>query len=227
MSSKHMYEDGVLRIRTYDIHGIGRHSHIMELLPNQVNCLVGPNGSGKSTAIRILEEWAKKNTNNYEFVSYENLDDGSRHNSLSDLLGWNIDIQRASDLLSSSEGQGIIINLGTFIQRKASYALARARDKGKNLIICLDGLDSGTSIDTIEDIKTMCLNSIIEKGKELGVPTYLVITANMYALARDYRCINAYTLKDAPNFKTYRSFENFVMKLSNKIQIDMEENDNG
>ena len=227
MASNYQNVENVLRLRTYDIYGIGRKSHILELLPNEVNCLIGPNGSGKSMAIRIINEYAKKHKNEYEFVEYENMFDGSRHNSLGDLLGGlNQDIGRAVDIMSSSEGQGIVINLGTFIQRKANVALANAITKNKKLIICLDGLDSGTSIDTIEDIKSMCINSIIEMGKKKGIITYLVITSNMYALARDYRCINAYTCKDAPKFKSYNGFERFIMRLSNKIQNDLEESQN-
>lgn len=64
-------------------------------------------------------------------------------------------------MLSSSEGEGIVLNLGRYFQTIVKFA-SEYKNKVCPPIVFLDAIDSGMSIDNIADLSYV-LNDICQK----------------------------------------------------------------
>lgn len=91
-------------------------------------CLVGPNGSGKTTLLKQIRIFCEKNSDKYEYMHYDNLHDGG-FRAAGNYVNMNR-VSTAATLLSSSEGEGILINLGSFAG-KCGEAAKRCSVNGK------------------------------------------------------------------------------------------------
>lgn len=183
-------------------------------------CLVGPNGSGKTTLLRQIRSFCMQNSDKYECLHYDNLHDGG-----SRAAGNYINMNNptfAATLLSSSEGEGIVLNLGNFAA-KCGKATNICKEKNKSLVILIDGFDSGTSIDKIYDFKKYFVDTIINHCSSQGIEVYIITTANSYEMVEDNAdCIIAHT-REHKRFKTYNSFKKLIIQLAEKLNAEMEE----
>lgn len=172
-------------------------------------CIVGPNGTGKSTMMKQIEDYCKKNFNEFKVVKFDNVKEGGSHRFQEFLYTGKIDL--IGTISCSSEGEGIIINLGEFAS-KCGQATKECREKNKKLVILIDGVDSGTSIDKINNFREYFCDMIINHCKNSDIEVYIIATANNYAMiSNNVDCISAISGKHR-TFKSYKSFESFVMK---------------
>ena len=79
-------------------------------------------------------------------------------------------------------------------------------NKAKNLLVILDGIDSGVSLDMTIDIKNF-LHTILEDlhTRIPEVPVYILVSSNSWEFCEGERCLDARSL----NFKKFSSYEEY------------------
>ena len=192
----------MLRIKIedwYDIHN----GYTLSLQPG-VTALVGPNGAGKTTLLTQLRDYAADTArrNRFKVLNYSNMTDGGDV-AMQSYLSCG-DMTQLATAMVSSEGERIIVNLSRFIP-KIRPAIEVAEQEGKILIILIDAIDSGMSIDKLRDVAELL--DMIAKDIE-GKNIYLVISTNNYELAKG-RCLNPRTGKYV-SFGSYEEYDNFI-----------------
>ena len=192
----------MLRIKIkdwYDIHS----GYTLSLQPG-VTALVGPNGAGKTTLLTQLRDYAKNTARakRFKVLDYSNIVDGGDKAMQSYLSSG--DMTRLATSMTSSEGERIIVHLSCFVP-KIKPAIEEVEREGKTLLILIDAIDSGMSIDKLRDIAGML--NMIAKDIE-GKNVYLVISTNNYELAKG-RCLNPRTGKYV-SFGSYAEYADFI-----------------
>lgn len=193
-------------------------------LETGISVLVGCNGAGKTTLLLNIKEEMKKQ--NIPCNLYDNLKDGGS-NSLSEAF-YIGDMETGLDLWTSSEGEAIKINFGRssskirrFLQdgfydtRSNRLAELFNKDKekkeiGNQRVLLFDAVDSGLSVDSIVEIKSV-FELILEDAKKLGVEVYIIISANEYELARNSNCFDVNEGKYI-RFNDYEDYRKFIIK---------------
>ena len=180
----------MLRIKIkdwYDIHN----GYTLSLQPG-VTALVGPNGAGKTTLLTQLRDYAKNaaRAKRFKVLDYSNIVDGG-DNAMQSYLSSG-DMTRLATSMTSSEGERIIVHLSRFVP-KIKPAIEEVEREGKTLLILIDAIDSGMSIDKLRDI---------------AGNVYLVISTNSYELAKG-RCLNPRTGKYV-SFGSYAEYADFI-----------------
>lgn len=186
------YEKGVILYRKSKI----------ELKPG-VNVLVGCNGCGKSTFITLIREQLEHEK--IPYLNYNNLHDGGWR--AKDKAMFHGDIELASYLFNSSEGEQIATNLGTYSSSIGRFC--RENKEAKELWFFFDAIDSGFSIDNILDVKEFLFGSIFKANPNKDI--YIIVSANEYEMCNDEECFDVYRGKYI-RFKTYNSYRNFIIK---------------
>lgn len=171
--------------------------------PTGVTVLVGKNGSGKTTLLDYIKNYCEEN--NISVISYDNYLQGGG-NSLEAAL-FHDDMQTLATLACSSEGQKISVNIGNtigFIGRSVRNA-----ESDSKLVILLDAVDSGLSIDTIVEIKDI-FNLIINDASEKNVEVFIIVSANGYEFPNGSRCLNVTNGKFV-TFANYEEYKKFIL----------------
>ena len=199
-------------------------------LKTGLTVLVGCNGAGKSTLLLNIKESCK--INNIPYLSYDNLTDGGS-NALSALFADG-DIVGGANLWSSSEGECIKTNLGRktklfqeFIDKgivnDKAYRFAKIFSdkedviKSKDRVFLFDAIDSGLSVDSIVEVKSL-FNVVINDFKDSDRNIYIVITANEYELARNSECFDVNTGKYI-RFKDYEDYREFIIHSRKRKEV--------
>ena len=190
-------------------------------IPEGLTVITGCNGSGKSTLLYDIEEKFKGNDDWY-IISYREKEDG-RGNSMSSYI-FSGDYQAVASVFSASEGEAVFRNYANKVYHEiASFrdtkiiskhpeenALLRYKyirmDKAKNLLVILDGIDSGVSLDMTIDIKNF-LHTILEDlhTRIPEFPVYILVSSNSWEFCEGERCLDARSLK----FKEFSSYEEY------------------
>ncbi len=182
-----------------------------------ITVLIGCNGSGKTTLLHLIKEYAKKE--NIPTYDYNNL---SINNDSFGMSLYNEDYAFLSQLWTASEGESITLNLmhkseeiiyllnnGEKKKSKVEAAFSSLLDikeqtiTSNKRILLLDAIDSGLSIDQVQDLKEYFLKPIIEKYTENEL--YIIISSNEYELCKGYNCFNVTDSKyvNIDNYDTY------------------------
>ena len=190
-------------------------------IPEGLTVITGCNGSGKSTLLDIIEKRYKGNDDWY-IVSYREKEDG-RGNSVSSYLYMG-DYRAIASVFEASEGEAVFRNYANKVYQEIAafrdtkitsrnpeeiglfrYKYIRM-DKAKNLLVILDGIDSGVSLDMTIDIKNF-LHTILEDlhTRIPEVPVYILVSSNSWEFCEGERCLDARSL----NFKKFSSYEEY------------------
>lgn len=169
--------------------------------------LIGPNGAGKTTLLDQIDEKCK--SRNIDVLNYSNFRNGG-HEAIS-AAGFRGDMRTMIAGLTLSEGQNIIHNFGNLLSR-VRMTVDKAVETQKPFLLLLDSLDSGASLDSIENIKG-AFEAILEdastkNGGENNL-VYIVNAANDYSfVSKDGENIDVRTGKkiEFPNFEAYQKF---------------------
>lgn len=181
----------------YDIH----RGYTLDLKPGYT-ALVGPNGAGKTTLLQQLKEEVKESGN--LFVKYDNLNDGGTRSAGEYLFRG--DTTAAATVLTSSEGEGIAVNFGKFVQKLGKTVRGAVAAKVENLFVLVDAYDSGSSIDRIRELRNL-VNVIIDDAAPINV--FFIASANTFEMAREADCVDVRTGKHM-KFADYDAFADFV-----------------
>lgn len=189
-----------------------------------VTMLIGPNGAGKSTLLRQLNSlfkehnWTKINSNDkirdkYFVYYYDNVyeEKFAKDSWIQD----NSKIERIATTFQNSEGQDMqdyLFYKVPEIGRTVRYA---KENNYNGIFILLDGLDSGLSLDNLEQIRTQLLDFIINTDNRDGFEVYIICSANSFEFCNNYDCIDV-TNQEHYIFNEYWEFRNHFIKEENK-----------
>lgn len=165
-----------------------------------VTVLVGCNGCGKTTLLRTMHEKLKKDT--VPVMFYDNLRDGG--SNAKSRAGFYNDIPMLATLMCSSEGEQINLNLCAAARNIGSFV--RKNKGAPEMFFLFDAIDSGLSIDNIEETKELLFDTIIEDNPNSNV--YIIVSANEYEMCREEKCFDVRNGKyiTFENYEEYRSF---------------------
>ena len=190
-------------------------------IPEGLTVITGCNGSRKSTFLYDIDGKFKGNDDWY-IVSYREKEDG-RGNSVSSYL-YKGDYRAIASVFEASEGEAVFRNYANKVYQEIAafrdtkitsrnpeeiglfrYKYIRM-NKAKNLLVILDGIDSGVSLDMTIDIKNF-LHTILEDlhTRIPEVPVYILVSSNSWEFCEGERCLDARSL----NFKKFSSYEEY------------------
>lgn len=167
--------------------------------------LIGCNGCGKTTLMRQVRLHVEKELKNPCVIKFDNFADGG-HNSVQQSLFYE-NYSRAAQQLYSSEGEKIAIDM-QMIAGKIGNMMRKYPDE-KEFWIFLDGIDSGFSIDAIEDLKRGLFDTIFSTYPDKDI--YILVAANEYEMARGEKCFDVVGCRYV-GIKSYERYRNLVLK---------------
>lgn len=166
-----------------------------------VTVLVGCNGSGKTTMLRHIKRKLEKE--DIPYLYYDNMTEGG-HNAMDRAVFYG-DATLFATQAFSSEGEQIVINLGTAARKMGAFA---KQNKGKEeMWFLLDAIDSGLSIDNVQNIKDYLFDTIISDNPKTNV--YIVVSANEYEMCDGEQCFDV-TNCEYIEFSGYDEYRTFI-----------------
>lgn len=172
-----------------------------------VTVLVGCNGYGKTTTLSIIKSYAKENS--IPFIEFNNFGKNDNHNTI-DRWSFYKDYEKIASSFSSSEGQKIIIRLNEFVANLGNF-IRKNKDK-ECIFVLIDAIDSGLSIDNIEEIKD--LFNIVKS--DCGDNLYIVVSANNYSLVEGEKCLDVKNNKEIM-FSDYLEYKKFILSCKENM----------
>lgn len=180
-----------------------------------ITTLVGCNGAGKTTLLNNIKEELKKRGT--PCIDFDNLGDEGGENGARNLLGAVLGGYRKesteetigffSESLASSEGEKIACALSRFTA-KITRMIRQYSGYGE-LWVLFDALDSGFSIDMIEDAKKYVLDPINSANKE-NFAVYIILSSNSYEMSVGTKCFSIEKMKYIP-VKSFNAFRSAVL----------------
>lgn len=204
-----------------------------------ITILVGCNGSGKSTLLRHIKRILEQEDIDYRrhgenpktlLISYDEEQDG--RTTSRELYGNSSDFVNLSRSLLSSEGENIVNNIGNQVIKTLSFFGAyregrvdyngpeptkKLYDSAERVVVLLDGIDSGLSLDVIEEVNDL-FKMIVKDYQETlpDIPLYIIATSNTYEMTKGNTCINCRSMATI-KFPTYESYHMFILR-SRKVK---------
>lgn len=185
----------------YDDHVFFEKSEV-EFEPG-VTVLVGCNGYGKTTMLECIK--AQCRTDDIFFIEFESVGDRQRDRSAAGFYG---DINFLASSFCSSEGEKITMSLGKFAGNLGSFV--RNHSDKKILVVTMDALDSGYSIDNVVEAKELLFKTVLKDCESKGIELYIFVTANAYELASGERCFDPIK-GEYIRFDSYEQYRKYVL----------------
>ena len=171
-----------------------------------VTVLVGCNGSGKTTLLQTVQDIL--NEERIPVYEYNNLSSGGSNARERALFYGRLNL--LAEQMTSSEGENIIINIGTMAQKLGNFVKKQIKKEKKEIWILLDAIDSGLSIDYIEEVKDFIHNTLL-KSMPNDLDCYILISSNNYELCVGEQCYNSQECKYI-EIDSYENFRKVVKK---------------
>lgn len=184
--------------------------------------LVGCNGSGKTTLLQQIEDGCKED--NIKCLKFDNLKDGGSNST--SYLSLFQDFEGMAWNLMSSEGEQIVSDFGRFSSKIAKFfrgvleddnpfakLFPSYKEKEYNkdiLVILLDAIDSGMSIDNMIEVKDLFKDIIFKEAENFGYHIYVIAVSNAYELARNEDCFDLWNCSYI-RFKDYEDYRKYVL----------------
>lgn len=210
-------------------------------LTDQVTVFVGPNGYGKTTLVAMLKEALERDgavsfSNNpharsiarafelavvdeYKrgnapigFISYDSHADDHTNSISASLVNNNM--RQLLLRRESSEGENNLISLADLFDN--AQAVANENPNLEHLIIFVDGIDSGLSVDKIDFIVRsldLKIKQVESQNPDLNVA--LVFTANHYEMVRNPPTVDPITFETV-NYNDYEEFRSDMIKKAKR-----------
>lgn len=166
--------------------------------------LVGCNGSGKTTMLRQMKKQLDGEGAAVIYYDYADI----RENKDQQLQLGNAPLAQFASWVSDSEGEQIIVAMNVLARNIGGFVKKHA---GEDIFILIDAVDSGLSIDNIDDVKEYLFSVIIRDVQSHGKHVYIIVTANSYEMAADENCVDAAACEEI-KFADYAEYKNFIIK---------------
>ncbi len=185
--------------------------------------LSGCNGSGKTTLMHQLREDLSEQ--NIPFISYNDIKNG-RNGAMNVALNVNRDLNLLASLATSSEGEQLAQNIGTFAKKIGQTVRKCVLENQKELFIFLDASDSGLSVDRVLELKDFT-TMVINDAKRSHVDCYFIMSANEFELCKG----ECFSLPDMEykHYNDYESWKNSIMEsrdYKRNVSITRKQNGN-
>lgn len=167
--------------------------------------LVGCNGAGKSTLLSYIKNDLDKN--DIPVFMYDNVHDGGSRSTSNAIFRNQISL--AATLFCSSEGEKINLNIQQIAGQLGQF-IRQNQDKHE-IWMLFDAIDSGFSIDNIQETKNNLFTTIISYCESRGIDIYIVVSANSYEMANGERCMDVWDGKYV-RFNNYDEYKGFILK---------------
>ena len=197
-----------MKIRIADWHNL-HDGFELEIQPG-FTALVGPNGAGKTTMLRQIKAFTQEN--NIDIWEYSNLHDGgAMAREKYQLLG---DIRMLATSAVTSEGENVSMNFAYQV-KMLGKAVMQAEKERKELIVLLDAIDSGLSIDRARELRSF-LDFIGNENTAKGVRVYTIMAVNHFELAKQPAdCVNVRSGEHLI-FSAYSDYAEFICSFNEK-----------
>lgn len=160
-------------------------------LNKKITVLLGKNGDGKTTMLRSIEQELKGSE--FKVVNDDARDRGDNMSNM-------FDPEHIVSTRFSSEGETLVHTIGIMMGKVGAYIR-----KGNKVILCLDKMDSGLSIDRIKEAADFLKETVV-KDVEL-----IIITANSYELASQFRDVaDFFWVKEKKFIELPSSYEEYI-----------------
>jgi len=197
-------------------------------LPEGVTILVGCNGAGKTTMLQTIKEQTRKK--DIPTILFDNKEE-NEHKYYEEFMYSN-QMSKMATMFLSSEGEQIGFKIGELCRKIYTFLKAGeySRDRfsdvfcsafgneeekkplPKKRFILLDAVDSGFSIDNMDEVKGV-FNMMIEDAKQMGLELYIVVSTNSYEFARNMNCLDVIR-GEFRTFKDYEDYREFIIDSS-------------
>lgn len=195
-----------LRCKIHDWYGL--HNGFNLLLRPGYTAIVGPNGAGKSTLLHELAEIGEER--GYDVFRYSDVTDGRDAAVQRTIDGGMGPLSLFFTFATSSEGERAALSFGEAV-RNIGEAVAKAIAADKPLLILLDSLDSGASIDRLRELMDFFQLVEHDAGIQPGGAAhaiYIVAAVNSYELAKRM-CVDPRTGQSL-TFGSYEEYARFI-----------------
>lgn len=191
----------MFKIKVYDDYNLYK-KHTFEFTEG-ITCLIGKNGTGKSTLLKMIYEEL-----NDDCFYYSN--EHSEREASGRLL-FNGQLEQLSRNLCSSEGQNIRNNFYDIVGEIRQHIFKIKQINKSQVIILLDGLDSGISLDYVIELKKDLFPLIFQDCKDNNLECYILIAANNYEFCSGEDCVRVSDAKHF-KFKDYNDFRKIYLR---------------
>ena len=190
-----------------------------------ITMLIGPNGSGKTTALSqirslfsteddLVKKWNTIEINNSIRNSYSSYlyDNVYEEKFAKERWTYSDQMERVAKTFENSEGQNMYDYLYYKINEIGQAVTKAIKNNRKGIFLLFDGLDSGLSLDVINEIRKDVLEFIIETEKKRSdLEVYIICSANSYEFCNNYDCIDV-TNQEHITFTDYEDYSNYFIK---------------
>ena len=173
----------------------------------------GPNGAGKTTLLRQIKEFAERE--GIAVWKYSNLLDGGAW--AKEKYAQANDFASLAAAITGSEGECVAMNFSNSVG-KLGQAVRNAVGAGKPLVVLLDAIDSGASVDRARDLRDLraFLDMVHEADISTGAEIYIVMAVNDYELAKaPADCVDVRN-GEHMDFKTYDEYADFICSYTKR-----------
>jgi len=185
-----------------------------------ITVLLSPNGVGKTTTLLNIQR--ELSDNQYiKTILYSHHDESCKTSKGASKLDFSD--RFTEDVINSffvSEGQELEYSFVNWLTDNVFPIFWEIKEKGKTqykeLVLLIDELDSGLSIDKIKNAIEV-FPILIDDAKKYGIKLKIILTANSYELASEFKENAIWILsKKKIDISTYNKFQKQYIDYYNK-----------